>query len=326
MCSAHIGRAWRILQLLRNCFKVAAGYHRLRSLNTAMSCACCAEPSAWSSALGLLAASQVRRLTNSASYNLGITSFAEARALLVHVVSHGITWPWACQIAAQATRWHAAFALYKNMGTSGLRNNEATFVLTCDACGPLWQRAAALVSVPEHPTTRSLSSVLNACEMAAAEWAQALTILHSFGIRRISTTQVTLNTAVSSCRQHYVWPSALVLLHSCVKSQAGSIYLQGPQCVSYAVDTCRVTPVQVADIITWSATQAACKFSWRTGALLMSRIAEHAVRAGSLSYDAAVASFTQGHHWQRAEMLLWRRCSLRLVLVASGAVRKSLTN
>ena len=324
-----------------------------------MSCACCAEPSAWSSALGLLAASQVRRLTNSASYNLGITSFAEARALLVHVVSHGITWPWACQIAAQATRWHAAFALYKNMGTSGLRNNEATFVLTCDACGPLWQRAAALVSVPEHPTTRSLSSVLNACEMAAAEWAQALTILHSFGIRRISTTQVTLNTAVSSCRQHYVWPSALVLLHSCVKSQAGSIYLQGPQCVSYAVDTCRVTPVQVADIITWSATQAACKFSWRTGALLMSRsgrsgcvgvmtshdvawfpdlflsrlqscgfrrIAEHAVRAGSLSYDAAVASFTQGHHWQRAEMLLWRRCSLRLVLVASGAVRKSLTN
>ena len=34
---------------------------------------------------------------------------------------------------------------------------------------------------------------------------------------------------------------------------------------------------------------------------------DHAVRAGALSYDAAVASWTHGSHWHMAHILLRRR-------------------
>ena len=38
---------------------------------------------------------------------------------------------------------------------------------------------------------------------------------------------------------------------------------------------------------------------------------DHAVRAGALSYDTAVASWTNGSHWHMAQILLRRNVLLR---------------
>ena len=118
----------------------------------------------------------------------------------------------------QASHWQAAFGLCRHIREAGLWENEATYVLACGSCGPLWQSALAFVST-EKGTTRSLSSVLKACEMAA-EWTQALRMLDSFDKYGISTTQVTINTAVSACQEHSVWPRALHLLCTCSQNEA----------------------------------------------------------------------------------------------------------
>ncbi|CAE7836514.1 EMB2076 [Symbiodinium microadriaticum] len=233
--------------------------------NSAMSCA---ELSAWPSTLGLLAELQLRRLTNTVSYNCGITSLPDA--------SH----------------WQAAFGLCRHIREAGLWENEATYVLACGSCGPLWQSALAFVST-EKGTTRSLSSVLKACEMAA-EWTQALRMLDSFDKYGISTTQVTINTAVSACQEHSVWPRALHLLCTCSQNEA-------------------------ADVVTWSATQAACRLQWTMATLLLTRMGDHAVRAGALSYDAAVASWTHGSHWHMAHILLRRMTSRRVTVLPATA-------
>ncbi|CAE7923035.1 unnamed protein product [Symbiodinium sp. KB8] len=80
------------------------------------------------------------------------------------LLQRDVIWP--------ASHWQAAFGLCRHIREAGLWENEATYVLACGSCGPLWQSALAFVST-EKGTTRSLSSVLKACEMAA-EWTQAL--------------------------------------------------------------------------------------------------------------------------------------------------------
>eukprot|EP00439_Symbiodinium_sp_Y106_P082577 s377_g22.t1 len=233
--------------------------------NSAMSCA---QLSGWPSTLGLLAELQLRRLTNTVSYNCGIASLPDA--------SH----------------WQVAFGLYRHIREAALWENEASYVLACGSCGPLWQSALAFVST-ENGTTRSLSSVLKACEMAV-EWTQALRMLESFHKCNISTTQVTVNTAVSACQENSVWPRALHLLRTCSLNE-------------------------VADVITWSTTQAACKLQWAVATLLMTRMGDHAVRAGALSYDTAVASWTNGSHWHMAQILLRRMASSRVPVLPATA-------
>ena len=124
--------------------------------------------------------------------------------------------------ALQASHWQVAFGLYRHIREAALWENEASYVLACGSCGPLWQSALAFVST-ENGTTRSLSSVLKACEMAV-EWTQALRMLESFHKCNISTTQVTVNTAVSACQENSVWPRALHLLRTCSLNEARRLH------------------------------------------------------------------------------------------------------